>query len=307
MTVDELLRRLTTVRRAPTGNGRAPHKPLLLLWLLGRLSATGSSAVTYDEAAEPVSRLINDFGPAVASPARARDRAAMPFVHLERDLWDLRDLHGEPIGPGEHESGALLRRRRAHGRLRPEVEEILADPRSRAASARVLLDRHFTPALEGAICTAAGLDLTELELAAYEMAAARRRTRRAGFTEEVLRAYAYACAMCGFDGALGRNPVGLEAAHVRWHSHEGPDEVSNGVALCSLHHTLFDLGVLGLTSELRIKVSELYVARSQAGLAVDNLHDRPLSTPRPGQPTLEAVHLRWHGLEVFKGDIGTAA
>ncbi|WSA38792.1 HNH endonuclease [Streptomyces sp. NBC_01808] len=118
---------------------------------------------------------------------------------------------------------------------------------------------------------------------------------------------AYACATCGFDGALGRNPVGLEAAHVRWHSHEGPDEVSNGIALCSLHHTLFDLGVLGLTSELRIRVSELYVARSPAGLAIDDLHDRPMSTPRPGRPPLDAVHLRWHGLEVFKGDIGTAA
>ncbi len=307
MTVDELLRLLTTVRRATTGNGRAPHKPLLLLWLLGRLSATGRSAVTYDEAAEPVSRLINDFGPAVAGPARARDRAAMPFVHLERDLWELRDLHGEPIGPGERESGAVLRRRQAHGRLRPEVEALLADSRTLAAAARVLLDRHFTPALEGAICTAVGLDLTDLELAACELVAARRRSRRAGFTEEVLRAYAYACAMCGFDGALGRNPVGLEAAHVRWHSHEGPDEVSNGVALCSLHHTLFDLGALGLTAELRIQVSELYVARSPAGLTIDNLHDRPLNRPRRGQPAPASAHLHWHGHEVFKGRIGTAA
>lgn len=41
--------------------------------------------MTYDEAEEPVSRLINDFGPAVASPSRARERAAMPFVHLERE------------------------------------------------------------------------------------------------------------------------------------------------------------------------------------------------------------------------------
>jgi hypothetical protein len=40
--------------------------------------------------------------------------------------------------------------------------------------------------------------------------AARLRTRRRGFAEEVLRAYAYQCAMCGFDGALGRYPVGIE-------------------------------------------------------------------------------------------------
>ncbi|GAA2288760.1 hypothetical protein GCM10010145_68670 [Streptomyces ruber] len=113
----------------------------------------------------------------------------------------------------------------------------------------------------------------------------RRRRRRPGFAEEVLHAYAYACAFCGFDGALGRNPVGLEAAHVRWHSQDGPDDVNNGLALCSLHHTLFDLGVLGLLPDGRIQVSRQYVARSTAGRAVDTLHGQPVATPRPGPAT----------------------
>jgi putative restriction endonuclease len=80
-----------------------------------------------------------------------------------------------------------------------------------------------------------------------------------------LRAYAYQCAMCGFDGALGRHPVGIEAAHVRWHSQQGPDDVANALSLCALHHALFDLGVLGITSGRRVCVSQLYVARSDAG------------------------------------------
>ena len=55
------------------------------MWLFGQFAATGSSAASYQQAEEPVSQLINDFGPPVASPAAARQRAAMPFVHLERD------------------------------------------------------------------------------------------------------------------------------------------------------------------------------------------------------------------------------
>jgi hypothetical protein len=54
---------------------------------------------SYQQAEEPVSRLINDFGPPVASPSASLQRAAMPFVHLERELWDLRDGTGRPIGP----------------------------------------------------------------------------------------------------------------------------------------------------------------------------------------------------------------
>ncbi len=44
------------------------------------------------------------------------------------------------------------------------------------------------------------------------------------------RAYAYRCAMCGFDGRLGRNPVAIEGAHVRWHSQDGPDDLANAIA-----------------------------------------------------------------------------
>src|SRR5215467_5055746 len=80
---EELLDLLSRLRCAPIGRARlrAPHKPLLLLWLFGRFSAVGSTVATYAEAEEPVSALINEFGPPVASAAAARRRAAMPFVH----------------------------------------------------------------------------------------------------------------------------------------------------------------------------------------------------------------------------------
>ncbi|MET4924821.1 HNH endonuclease [Streptomyces sp. PSRA5] len=300
MTRDELMGALAALRRAQMGNRRAPHKPLLLLWLLGRLAESGSTVVAYDEAEEPVSRLINDFGSAVTSAARARQRAAMPFVHLERELWDLRDREGVPIGSDVPERGSFLRARGARGRLRPEVEKLLADPGTLAAAVRLLLEQHFTPALEAVICDSVALDLTGLDETVYARGERKRRRRRAGFAEEVLRAYAYACAFCGFDGALGRNPVGLEAAHVRWHSQDGPEEVNNGLALCSLHHTLFDLGVLGLLPDLRIQVSPLYVARSRAGRVVDALHGESVATPRPGQPAVDPKFVLWHGQQVFK-------
>src|SRR5882757_5607296 len=290
VTREEFLDLLARLRCAPVGRARlrAPHKPLLLLWLFGRFAATGSTAAAYAEAEEPVSTLINDFGPSVVKASAGRQRAAMPFVHLEREIWDLRDGSGAEIGPDAPERGPWLAGREAVGRLRPGVEQLLADPGTLAAAARLLLNLHFTPGLAAMICDAVGLVLSVLELAASPaVATARRSLRRPGFAEEVLRAYSYQCAMCGFDGALGRNPVGLEAAHVRWHSQDGPDVVANGLALCSLHHALFDLGVLGLTPNLRIQVSQSYVTRSQAGRTVDALHDQPLTAPRPGRPGID--------------------
>jgi len=298
----ELMARLAGLRRAQVGKVRAPHKPLLLLWLFGQFAATGSSSASYQQAEEPVSQLINDFGPPVASRAAARQRAAMPFVFLERELWDLRDASGNEIGPDSPARRGWLLERGAVGHLQASVERLLADPGTLAAAARLLLDRHFTPVLADLICAAVELDVAALDLAGNEETprANHPRQRRRGFAEEVLRAYAYQCAMCGYDGALGRHPVGIEAAHVRWHSQRGPDEITNALALCALHHTLFDLGVLGITEERQIRVSSLYVARNEAGRAVDALAGKPLLIPRPRQPVVDVVYISWHHQQVFK-------
>jgi putative restriction endonuclease len=273
------------------------------LWLFGQFAATGSSTARYEQAEGPVSQLINEFGPPVASQSAARQRAAMPFVHLEREIWELRDASGSEISPDVPERRSWLLDRGAVGRLRPPVERLLADPGTLATAARLLLDLHFTPVLEDLICAAVDLDVPALDLAGSEqvLRTTHLRPRRRGFAEEVLRAYAYQCAMCGFDGALGRYPVGIEAAHVRWHSQEGPDEVTNALALCALHHTLFDLGALGITEDRRICVSTLYVARNEAGRAVDALAGKPLLIPRPRQPTVDIVYISWHRRQVFKG------
>lgn len=306
MTRDELLARLAGLRQARVGSVRVPHKPLLLLWLFGQFAATGSSAASYQQAEEPVSQLINDFGPPVASASLARQRAAMPFVHLERELWDLRDAAGDEIAPNAPERRAWLLERGAVGHLQHPVERLLADPGTLAAAARLLLDLHFTPVLAELICGAVDLDVPALDLAGSDRVSRtiRFRPRRRGFAEEVLRAYAYQCAMCGFDGALGHYPVAIEAAHVRWHSQQGPDEMANALALCALHHALFDLGVLGITGDRRICVSSLYVARTEAGRAVDALADKPLLVPRPQQPIVDVMYISWHRQQVFKGAVG---
>jgi putative restriction endonuclease len=307
MTKEKLLECLAGLRRAQIGGKRAPHKPLLLLWLLARFASIGSALTSYAEAAEPVSQLINDFGTPVKSPTLARQRAAMPFVHLERELWDLRDGRGAEITPDAPERGRWLLDHDAVGQLRPDVCALLSDATTLAAAARLLLDQHFTPVLSDMICAAVGLDLPALETPQITGVLATRRLRAPGFAEEVLRAYAYRCAMCGFDGRLGRNPVALEAAHVRWHSQDGPDELANAIALCALHHALFDCGVLGLTADLHITVSPLYVATSESGRAIDALAGQPLLGVRPGQPSVDVIYVGWHTVQVFKSHQHRAA
>lgn len=301
MDLAELLTTIGGLRRATTAGRRAPHKPLLLLWLFARLQQLGSSAASYLEAEAPVSDLINEFGPPVSSTSAAAQRAAMPFVHLERELWSLTSAAGEPLPASTPERRSVLIGLGAQGRLRPEVESLLSRPDNLWVAAQLILDEHFTPTLARLIIDTVGLDLA----VAPPGSAVGRRRRSAAFAETVRRAYAYQCAMCGFDGALGRTPVALEAAHVQWHSQEGPDDPSNGVCLCELHHALFDLGVIGLTEDRTVTVSPLYVARTPAGRAIDDLTGVELARPRGAHPVVDVQYIHWHTVQVFK--VGTHA
>lgn len=270
---------------------RAPHKPLLALLALGRLLETGTSRLTWDEAEPSLAGLLEEFG----TPARtsASQRAAYPFTHLRSDgVWRLsRDVPRDTVGP--------LRAEAVVGSSTPEIEaELLASPARAYATARALVTSHFPETLLVDVLTAAGLD-ADVVLAGDGSTTSDRR-RSAGWRHAVVQAWDRQCAFCGFDGQVGGATVGLEAAHVRWYSYGGPDTADNGLALCSLHHKLFDRGVLGLDLEHRVRVSEAFTARTDVGRQVYDLSGVPLR-PRLGTTLPAAEHVAWHGREVFRG------
>jgi putative restriction endonuclease len=116
-----------------------------------------------------------------------------------------------------------------------------------------------------------------------------------------MRAYEYRCSVCGFQGRLGNTLVGLDAAHIKWHQAGGPDDTVNGLALCALHHKLFDRGVFTLTDSLKVQVSE----RANGGGIFDHLvldfngHEFCLPQRRSYYP--EDEFMDWHAREVFQG------
>ncbi|SDH31991.1 putative restriction endonuclease [Lentzea fradiae] len=289
MSSDEVLSRLSSLRQHSRGGKRSPHKPLLVLLALGRLTTTGTSALSWAADAGKLADLIRDFGPAsTTQPAQA---AAYPFTRLRSDgIWTLdRDVPMDRVQP--------LTTQAVSGRLAPGLERALLDPDLAAAAARRLVESEFPPTVAPDVLAAVGMDPdTVLGTAGVPVT---RRQRQSSWPATILQAWDRQCAFCGFDGQLGAATVGVEAAHIRWFAFDGPDTPDNGLALCSLHHKLFDHGVLGLNHDLRITVSAKFTSRTTTGRAVYELHERPLD-PRPGTTPPAADHISWHTREVFK-------
>lgn len=288
----EVLACLSSLRQHRRAGQRSPHKPLLVLYALGQLAATGSSAVAWPAAAEKLADLIRDHGPPSASPPA--QRAAYPFTRLRSDgIWLLdQDVPMDRVRP--------LTANRVVGRLDPRLEDALRDPEIAAAAARHLVDAEFPATIAPDVLMAVGLDPDAILTTTGRVTAPR--PRRSSWTAAILTAWNRQCAFCGFDGQLGAATVGVEAAHVRWFNFGGPDEPDNGLALCSLHHKLFDRGALGLSlgDDLRITVSASFTSRTNTGQAVYDLHQRPVH-PRRGTTPPAAAHIVWHTREVFKG------
>ena len=75
------------------------------------------------------------------------------------------------------------------------------------------------------------------------------------FRQEVLEAYSHRCAMCGIQLDL------IDAAHIIPHSHpEGYDTITNGLALCALHHRSFDAGLLYVLEDYSIQLNHAKVS-----------------------------------------------
>ncbi|MER6237822.1 phosphorothioated DNA-binding restriction endonuclease [Streptomyces clavifer] len=283
--------RTAQLRQWTRSGVRAPHKPLLLLYALSRFQQDSEGALLYSAVEDDLGRLLTEYGPG------NRTTPAYPFHHLVSDgVWEVRTERG-PASPGTRVRE--LRATGATGRLTPELRTALRrEPSLLGRMARVLLDLNFTPSLHGELCEAVGLALEEAEAPA--LSARRQRDRR--MREMVLTAYEYQCAFCGYDGRIGAVPVGLEAAHVRWWAFDGPDDIENGLCLCSLHHKLFDKGVLGIGEGHRILVSQSFVGRSAAAREhVVMLAGRPVIGPQPGVRPVAADHRSWHTSQVFHG------
>ena len=287
----EVLERLTHLRQHQQDGKRSPHKPLLVLLALGQFAQTGSSKLEWNVAEERLGRLLAEFGP----PRRGAPHPEFPFTRLRSDLvWQLsRDVPNDSL--------SSLREEPVSGQFVDDIEAALEqDPGLVAQVARDLIEEQFPLTIAPDVLSAVGLDPDIVFRASGQPPVKQEiRKRSSQWRHQILEAWDRSCAFCGFDGQSAGAPVGIEAAHVRWFNFGGPDDLDNGLALCSLHHKLFDRGVLGLDSGETVLVSRSYSARTDEGRRLYEIHGRRLS-PRPGTQLPAAEHAQWHISEVFK-------
>jgi len=293
-TWEELVGRIGVWKDEKRG-GVAPHKPLLVLLVLAQAQRGEGNVVRYADVDGPLKQLLREFG-----PQRKSYHPEYPFWYLKNDgFWH---LHRQEFfeGPERSRKGKTQPTRGAFMKhdARAEVPELLwrqlvKAPELIVTVARRLLSDFWPEDYHDEIAAAVGLDLTELEVV-------KRRRRDPAFRVKVLQAYERRCAVCGFDARIGDALFGLEAAHIRWHQYHGPDEVQNGVALCSLHHKAFDRGALALDDNLSILISRDLSGHETVRQTLTIYSGQELKRPIAEADLPDQEYLHWHRKNVFR-------
>jgi putative restriction endonuclease len=128
----------------------------------------------------------------------------------------------------------------------------------------------------------------------YLTAAVRQRVHQSAFRERVLAAYREQCAICRL-----RHRELLDASHIIPDRDEaGVAEVSNGLALCKIHHAAFDGRFVGIRPDYRVEVrADILEERDGPMLrhGLQGLHNTTLQLPRrrSDHPSPEALERRY--------------
>ena len=118
------------------------------------------------------------------------------------------------------------------------------------------------------------------------------------FRRVVLRAYDERCAITGLKLINGGGRAEVEAAHIRPVEANGPDVVSNGLALSGTAHWMFDRGLISLSDDLDILVSRHVNDRTSID-ALIHRSGRALLPQRSGDRP-HRHFLAWHREHCFK-------
>lgn len=288
---ETLLEKFTNLRQWNRGAERAPHKPLLIIYAIGKLLRGEGRLTPFAEADVDVGKLLREFG-----GRQSKQGIQYPFWRLRNDsIWEVTDAAlMSPNSSGDVKKSELINLNVAGGFHEAIAEQLQNDSSLAFEIIHKLLDMHFCDGMHSDILQAAGI---ELPIKVFET-----KRRTSNFREKVLRAYEYRCAVCGFDVKLGILPLALEAAHIKWQTFGGPNEEVNGLTLCVLHHKLFDRGAFTLSKQWEVLVSDEAHGSASFEAWLMRFHGKPINFPQRRSYYPRADFIGWHVNEVFQGD-----
>ncbi|MFU8813623.1 MAG: HNH endonuclease [Balneolaceae bacterium] len=293
-------------------NGRAPHKPFLLLAIMDGIE----QGWIQDNRIELTQPLIETFFE-YWNRLMGKDQAttiALPFYHMKSEgFWKLRYKDGKPEYKSSPSLGGLIDRTH-HAELDDELYNLMARPDGRSEIRSLLIHTYFSGEaahnvaqissfnrqsyeysiqLESFAAEPFRIDDTEEEGVQYRVS--KMQVRNAGFSRTVRSVYNYTCAVCRSRIITQGGSTLVDGAHIIPRSSSNNDDPRNGLALCKTHHWMFDHYMLTIRPDHTLLLSRWLKEKQNDVGQLWSLNQKPVLLPSderflPAQQAL-AVHV----------------
>jgi putative restriction endonuclease len=244
----------------------------------------------------------------------------MPFYHLHSEgFWHLVEADGRALDVRYMDRAEVFRRIRDQAifaRLDDNLFAAVASPEGRGNLRSLLIERYFTPEARVSVAQASqitaesydyGREITKRSHERFSIQEAPSRDERyatevrsTAFRRVIVDAYRHTCAVCRIRVMTPEGLTSVEAAHIVPWRHSHNDDPRNGMALCGLHHWVFDHGLIGVTSEYTIRVSPILLSQDQYVEPLIALEGREIHRPVDRMLWPARAALRWHMDNTFR-------
>jgi putative restriction endonuclease len=263
------------------------HKPLLLLLTISEIVHGHKNEFVFDEIESTLSYLISKYGLKNTS----RINPQYPFIYLasSQNLWicsiDKSDLKHPDAASRKEVQGSI-------GHFTSKFYEFLQNPHNAYQCINFILNQYWPEAYHEEILH----DLGIYELNQSFTLVKSERSKK--FVEEVLDAYERKCAICQQSIRLADTLIGIDACHVKPIQHFGDDNISNGIALCKVHHWALDRGAISISKEMNLLVSKKLNGNGLFDYFT-SFEDIPIFIPRKKEYALSTKNIDYHANYIF--------
>ncbi|MBX0330251.1 HNH endonuclease [Oscillochloris sp. ZM17-4] len=297
---------------------RAPYKPLLLMAVMDLIAQQVINANVIRLNADLMDAFDLYWVRVVGGDRESNP--VMPFNHMRSEgFWHLVDASGEEPDLHGVDRNEIFRRIKSHAlgaRIDDELYQLLQTTESRDELRRVLIETYFTPDARPTIVEVSHITTSSFAYSRDLLNRSRGRftlqdaptdadtyvaeARSAGFRRVVASAYNHTCAMCHVRIVTPEGRTAIAAAHIVPWSHSHNDDPRNGMALCGLHHWVFDQGLIAVTPAYTLQVSPILRLDAQRAEAILALDGREIVMPRERALWPARAALRWHMSSIYR-------
>jgi putative restriction endonuclease len=220
------------------------HKPLLLLLTISEIYKGHKNLFLFDDIESELAGLISKYGLKNTNKINAQ----YPFIYLatNSDIWTCSKDKSELIYPDAASRKEILD---CIGSFKSGFYNFLLIPDNALKTIQLLLNQYWPDAYHTDILNDIGIFDFNL------IKQADKQNRGKKFIENVLDAYERKCAICHQSIRLGDSLIGIDACHLKPIQHYGEDLISNGLALCKMHHWALDRGAISINNDMKLLVS----------------------------------------------------